>query len=380
MKITDITTHLLGVHGRNIVLVRVSTDAGIEGIGEAFSVGPDRATAAAVEHLALWLRGEDPFRIEHLWQTMYNFGRFPGGSVINAAISGIEQALWDITGKALGVPVHVLLGGRCRDRVLVYQGCGGDTPEDLAQGARLLVGKYGYKALKIGPFPPDADTTPWGEVLEAAGARMAAVRAAVGPGVEIGVDCHARLAAPIRAIELCRALEPYRPAFVEEPLRPENVEALAQVRAKAGVPIATGEMLYTKFQFRDLLMHEAADIIQPDVCCAGGLLECRKIAAMAEAFYVPLAPHNPMGPVATAVNVHLTAVIPNFLMLEYIPDDTPPRSEIVTRPMVVEDGYIPVPDTPGLGIELNEEALSRYPAVTWHRGFSYNEDGSVALI
>jgi galactonate dehydratase len=299
--------------------------------------------------------------------------------VVNAAISGIEHALWDIKGKALGVPVYELLGGPCRDRVRAYQSPGGSTPEEMAERAVALIARYGYTALKIGPNPANFQALPWATVVRAAARRLEAVRRAVGEEVDIGVDPHATIFEPARALAMAEALQPYRPFFFEEPLRPENVDALAKLAGRIRIPIATGEMLYTKWQFRELLFKQAVDIIQPDVCCAGGLLECKKIAALAEACYVTVAPHNPMGPVATAVNVHLAAAIPNFLILEYIPDDEPPRRDLVQEPVALRDGYLELPRRPGLGVELNLEALARYPFRRWHRPFPLREDGSMAF-
>ncbi len=379
MKITDIKTFLVNI-GRNLIFVKVCTDEGIEGIGEAYSVGPDDATVATIHHFKDWLVGRDPTDIEHLWQLMYNGSRFPGGSVINSAISGIEHALWDIAGKALGVPVYKLLGGKCRDKIRVYQSAGGGTPEQAAENAVATIEKYGYTAIKMGPHPPGSDQMPINAVIRGAAERMEAVRKAVGDDIDIGLDPHAKIFEPVRAIMMAEALKPYKPFFFEEPIRPENIDALVKVAAHVDIPLATGEMLYTKYEFRELLVKQAVDIIQPDICLTGGILECKKIAAMAEAYYVPLAPHNPMGPVATAVNVQFAASIPNFLILEYIPDDRPPRSELVKEPLKVEDGYITVPDKPGLGIELNEEAFAKYPFKPWHRGFVFREDGSVGFI
>jgi galactonate dehydratase len=380
MRITAVRSYLVQEGHRNLVFVKVVTDEGIEGIGEAYSVGPDEATAAVIHDFERWLIGEDPANIEHLWQLMYNGTRFPGGSIVNAAISGIEHALWDIQGKALGVPVYRLLGGKCRDRIRVYQGCGGATPEEMADHARALIESYGYTALKLGPHPPDADRMPINAVVREAARRLEAVRVAVGPDIDLGVDPHAKIFEPARAVAMAQALKPFHPFFFEEPLRPENMDALAKVASQVDIPLATGEMLYTKFQFRDLLVRQCVDIIQPDICCAGGLLECKKIAAMAEAFYVTVAPHNPMGPVATAVNVQLAACIPNFLILEYIPDDRPGRQDLVKEPLRVVDGYIPVPDRPGLGIELNEEAFERHPYRPWRRGVPIRVDGSVGFV
>ncbi|HLZ07769.1 MAG TPA: galactonate dehydratase [Chloroflexota bacterium] len=379
MKITTIETFPVDVNGRNLIFLKVNTDEGITGVGEAYSVGPDLATVETIRYFADWLAGEDPGNVEHLWARLYNQSRFPGGSIVNSAISGIEHALWDIKGKALGVPVYQLLGGKCRDRILAYHGCGGPTPEALAENAAARIEAGGYGAVKISPFNPGFERMSWGATLRIAAARLAAVREAVGDDIDIGVDPHATTFEPIRAIELAAALAPYRPSFVEEPLRPENIDALARVVAKVTVPIATGENLYTKYEFRELLVKQAADIIQPDICIAGGILELKKIAAMAEAFYVPVAPHNPMGPVATAVNVQFAASTPNFLILEYIADDRPPRRDLVKEPIRLKDGYLELPTAPGLGIELNEDAFPRFPYRTWHRVSPIRPDGSIAF-
>ena len=375
MRISHIESFLVDGGGRNYVFVKVVTDDGLFGIGEAYSCGPDHATVAAIHDFEDWLVGEDPRNVEFLWQKMYNFTRFPGGMVINAAISGIEQALWDISARDLGVPVWRLLGGKCRDKVRVYQGIGPDPDT-----AHALIEEKGFTAFKIGPFDGDADRTPMNTHPRIAAERLRSLRDALGDDIDIGVDPHAQIFEPYRALQMAEALAPYNPFFFEEPLRPENIDALASLRAKVNIPIATGEMLYTKFAFRDVLVKGAADILQPDVCVTGGLGEMKRIAALAETFYANIAPHNPMGPVAIAVNVHFAASTQNFLILEYVPDDKPPRRDFVKEPLVVKDGYIDVPDGPGYGIELNEDAFERYPAKRWHRGFSYRVDGSVAYL
>jgi galactonate dehydratase len=369
-------THL----GRNIPYVRVLTDAGVYGIGEAYSVGPDHATARAIEYFAEWIVGRDPLDIEGLWHLMYSGSRFPGGSVLNAAISGIEHALWDIKGKALNVPVYQLVGGKCREKVRVYQGVGGNTPQALAENAQALVAKYGYTALKMFPLPRGQKL--WHDMglaaaLKGAEARIKAVREAVGDEIDIGLDAHAQIFNPATAVALCRVLEPYRPLFLEEPLRPENREAMGYLRAQSSIPIATGEALYTKFEFRDLLAHQGADIIQPDIAVVGGLWEMKKIAAMAEAEYVSVAPHNPCGPVATAVNVHFALSTHNFLILEYRPDDDPNRRAVVDAPMRLEDGYLLPPEQPGLGIDLSLEECGKRVYRSWHRPFLWRVDGSL---
>jgi galactonate dehydratase len=380
LKISDVQVFLVGA-GRTYVYVKVLTDQGIYGWGEAYSAGPDEATAATVRDFKSWLVGKDPRNVEYLWATMYNFTRFPGGLVVNAAISGIEQALWDIAGKAAGLPVYMLLGGKCRDKIRVYQSASGKTPALLAESAKQLIAKYGYTAIKCAPHPSGSQSMPYNAVTRAAGERAEALRKAVGPDVDLGFDAHATIWEPYRALQMTEVLKPVRPLFIEEPLRMENIDALAGLRHKAQVPIATGECLYTKYEFRQLLAKEAADIIQPDICLAGGVLEQKKIAAMAEAHYVMVAPHNPLGPLATMVNVHFAASTPNFLILEYQPDDRSPRRDLIKGdPIVVKDGYLPIPDKPGWGYEMDEEAFKRLPAQPWHRGFAFRADGAPDFI
>jgi galactonate dehydratase len=379
IRITDIKAFLVGI-GRNHVFVKVETDQGIHGIGEAYSCGPDRATVAAIADFKNWLVGQDPRNVEYLWAMMYNFSRFPGGSVVNAAISGIEHALWDIAGKAAGLPVYRLLGGKCRDKVRVYQGVGGAEPGQLADSARAAVERYGLTAVKMAPHPPNMHAAPYNAVTRAAGQRIAAVRDALGPDRDIAVDIHAQFFEPRRAARVARAIEPYQPMWLEEPIRPENVDALAKLASHVSVPLASGECNYTKFEFQRILHAQALDILQPDICLCGGMLEMKKIAAMAEAHYVVIAPHNPMGPVANVVNTHFAASTPNFLILEYTPDDTPPRRDLVLDPPVVKDGYLPLSERPGWGLELNEEAFRHYPPKPWRRGFGFRADGAVDFI
>jgi galactonate dehydratase len=380
LKITDIQSFLVDAGGRNLCFVKVMTDAGIFGFGEAYSVGPDEATVATIKDFKGWLLGKDPRNVEYLWATMYNFTRFPGGAVINAAMSGIEHALWDIAGKAAGLPVYMLLGGKCRDRVRVYQSAGGRTPAQLAENAKALIAKYGYTAIKMAPHPPGSQSMPYNAVTRAAGQRAEAVRNAVGPDVDLAFDAHATLFEPIRAAQMAEALKPAHPYFLEEPIRMENMDAMQNLKQRMQIPLATGECLYTKHDFRQLLSKQAADIVQPDVCLAGGILELKKIAGMAEAHYVVVAPHNPMGPLATMVNVHFAACTPNFLILEYHPDDESPRKDLIKDPILVKNGYLEIPNKPGWGYEVNEEAFRRYPPKPWHRGFAYRADGAPDFI
>jgi galactonate dehydratase len=378
MKITKIDTYLVSMGHRNIPYVKVHTDEGIYGVGEAYSCGPDKATVEVIRDFEEWLIGRDPRDIEGNYHLMYAGSRFPGGSVVNAAISGIEHALWDIAGKAAGLPVYRMVGGKCRDRIRVYQAPRGNSPEELADNAVALIEKYGYTAIKMGPLPGNWHTMPWNQALRETEKRVNAVRDAVGPDIDIGLDPHARLFEVSRAMELCAVVAPMRPFFVEEPLRPENYDALAKLAAKVDVPLATGEMLYTRHEFRELINTQAVNIIQPDICLMGGLWEMKKIAAMAEASYMSVAPHNPCGPIATAVNVHFAASTTNFIILEYHADDEGARREIVDEPMKLVNGYLELPDKPGLGIDLNIEAMAKYPFKSWRRPVPIRPDGSQA--
>jgi galactonate dehydratase len=375
LKITDVQAFPIGAMNHNFVLVKVTTDQGLYGWGQAYSVGPDEATAAVVRDYRSWLVGKDPRNVEYLWATMYNFARFPGGSVINAAISGIEHALWDIAGKAAGLPVYMLNGGKCRNKVRVYQSAGGNTPAQLAESAKRLIAENGYTAVKMAPYPSGAQAMPYNAVTRAAGERAAAVRDAVGPDIDLCFDAHATIFEPVRAQQIAEALKPARPLFLEEPLRMENVDALASLRHKVEIPIATGECLYTKFEFRELLEKQAADIIQPDICLTGGFLEMRKIAAMAEAHYVVVAPHWG-GCMANMINTHFGACTPNLLIVEYVPDHTGPFKDLIKGMIAARNGYLEIPDAPGWGYEMNEEAFRHYPPQPWHRGFAFRADGT----
>jgi galactonate dehydratase len=380
LKITDVQAHLVSLGGRNHCMVKVTTDAGVYGWGEAYSVGPDEATVATVHDFKSWLVGKDPRNVEYLWAVMYQFTRFPGGAVINSAISGIEHALWDIAGKAAGLPVYMLLGGKCRDKIRVYQSAGGRTPAELGESAKRLIAAHGYTALKMRPHPGESPKLPINAVIRGAEERARAAREAVGPDVDLAFDAHATIFEPIRAFQIAEAIRPARPFFIEEPLRMENVDALASLKQKIEIPLATGECLYTKFEFREILARQAADIVQPDVCIAGGIMEMKKIAGMAEAHYVSVAPHNPMGPLATMINVHFAASAPNFLILEYTPDNRSPRKDLVREPIMVKDGYLPVPDKPGWGYDIDEEVIRKNPPKPWHRGFVFRPDGAPDFI
>ena len=371
MKITAIKTVVVNAQMRNWVFVKVETDvAGLHGWGEASLEWKTRAVVGAVEDFAPMLVGEDPERIEFLYQKMYRQSFWRMGVIGMSAISGIEQALWDIRGKSLGQPVYKLLGGAVRDKVRMYTHLGGgdmeavyesqqsDDPQIFVERA-LAVREQGYNAVKVLITPPTESLNAIG-AYDYAERMMRALREAVGDEMDIMIDCHGRHF-PANAIEFCRVLAPYRPFFIEEPVPPENVDAMAEVRKASPVPIATGERLVTRFGFREVFEKQACHVIQPDLCHCGGLWEAKKIAAMAETYYMGVAPHNPLGPVANAAALHFALSTPNFLIQEDMLTDVPWRWDVVQSSLQTEDGYWLISDAPGLGVEVDEEAAKRHP-------------------
>ena len=308
--------------------------------------------------------GRDPFNIKHFTQMAYDdiAGR-RGTMDFYCAISGLEQAMWDITGKKLGVPIYQLLGGACRDKIRVYANGwsgGAKTPEAIAEKASQII-EMGFTALKFDPIPGPWRSFVSREVEEEAVENVAAVRQAVGPDVEILVEMHRRLA-PMHAVRIARNIEQFRPFWYEEPVLAENVDALAAVKREINIPIVTGEELYTKFEFREIFEKQAADIINPDVCNVGGILELKEIAAMAEPYYVVVSPHNYNSTtLGLAATLQVSTNIPNFLITEYFVNLESFGQEIAHNPFQVKDGYISIPQGAGLGIELNEDALKQHP-------------------
>lgn len=369
MKITELETTY--VRPRWLFL-KVHTDEGITGLGEPVVEGRSQTVAAAVQEIGRYLIGKDPRRIEHHWQAIYRGQFYRGGPVLSSALSGIEQALWDITGKWLGQPVYRLLGGATRDRIRMYGHVGGETYDEYIESAKVSV-DAGFTALKTGvPGPVQIVDTP--AKVEQVARRFGEIREAVGPGVDVGIDFHGRVS-PAMAVRLARALEPYQPMFIEEPVLPENVDALVTVARSTSIPVATGERLFTKWGFREVLERQAAVILQPDLSHAGGILECKKIAAMAECYYAAIAPHCPLGPIALAACLQLDACIPNFLVQEHVT-----LGEGYLRdPFEIVDGYVDLPTKPGLGIGLDDEAVAdKLYDGSWETPRLWHDDGSVA--
>lgn len=377
MKITDIETIAIHYRSRDFVFVRVHTDEGLIGTGEGTLEGRARTIQSAVNELKDYIVGEDPLRIEHLWQKMYRHTFYRGGPLLMSAISGVDQALWDIFGKASNLPVHQLLGGRVRDRIKVYaNGPRGETPEELAESALQIV-EDGFTAMKLCPFPATKPVDGQ-KVIHFARAVMEKVRDAVGPDIDLAIDCHGRLS-PAMAITLGKAVAEYGIYFYEEPCLPENVATMATVAREVGIPVATGERLMTSWGFRDVLEQQAAVILQPDLAHCGGISAGRKIAVMGEVYYAGFAPHNPLSPVNMKASLHLDAATPGFIIQEWVWDDKGSiRDEILLNPVKIKDGWAEIPMEPGLGTDLNLELCAANPAQGTHLPVLWHDDGSVA--
>ena len=363
MKITKVETFHVKPRW---IFVKVSTDEGIIGWGEADLEGRNLVTAAAVDSLKDMIIGEDPRNIEYLYKLMYAGGFYRGGAAVYSAISGIEQALWDIKGKWLNVPVWQLLGGKSRDRIRMYAHIFGNVDytdmeerecrDLLVEHAKKKVAR-GFKSLKT-PFicPYRHIETP--AMVTRFVERIAEIREAFGDDIDLAVDFHGRVSAAM-APWLCKELEPYGLMFVEEPVLPENVDAMARVARMTTIPIATGERKFTTFEFREILEKQAANVLQPDLCHAGGISQVMKIAAMGETYYCSMAPHNPLGPLALAACLQVDTVIPNFTAQEHpsFEDGWDLGGPYLKKPFEIVDGYITVPEGPGMGIEIDEAGI-----------------------
>ena len=365
MRVKGVMPHLADLGGgKNLLFVKVETEGGPHGWGECYTqVDRDASIVAHVDALGRYLAGRDASQITHFVHMAYNdFAAKRGAMDFWSALSGLEQALWDIAGKRHGVPVFELLGGACRERIRVYANgwYSHGAPPEYAERARETVGR-GFTALKFDPFPGPWRTHISQEAEEQAVATVAAVREAVGPKIDLLIEVHRRLA-PMHAVRVARAMEPFRPFWYEEPVPSTNLEALAECRRQIGIPIVTGEELYTRTEFRRVFELRAADIINPDVCNCGGIMELRAIAQMAEASFVTVSPHNYNSTtVGLAATLQVSAAIPNFLITEYFVNFEAKGREIANPGFEMRGGYIAVPQRPGLGIELDEAALARFP-------------------
>lgn len=364
LKITKLETVLVKPRW---LFLKIHTDAGIVGLGEPIVEGRALTVRAAIEEIAPYLVGKDPRRVVHHWQAIYRHAFYRGGPILTSALSGIDHALWDIKGKAFGVPVYELLGGPTRDRIRVYAHAG--KPDLLKQKKA-----QGFTAFKCGPFkmrPARFVESPTfvAKVAEA----FSALRDAAGPDCDIGIDFHGAIS-PALAKVLIKALEPYLPMFVEEPVNCQEHDLMAEIARGTHLPIATGERVFTKWGFREVLEKKAAIILQPDLCHAGGITEVRLIAGMAEAHYASIAPHNPLGPISLAAGVQIAASIPNFLCQEQVSLG----EGYVKVPFKVREGYLDLPTAPGLGVELDDAQMADKVDHQWKNREEYDvDDGSV---
>ena len=357
------------------LLVRIYCEDGTVGIGEGGVHGWQRPTQTMVEVMTPYLLGKDPHCIEHHYQFLYRSSHFMG-SVVQGALSAIDIALWDIKGKRLGVPIYDLIGGKTRDKVRCYMHVRGETLDELVQDA-MLKAKHGFTAVRFSPWGPHyylhRSYTEW---AEEAVQRVGAVREAVGSGVDICVELHRQMN-PAESIALGRRLAQFHPFFYEDPMLPDSPARMGDVQEHCTIPIATGERFTTIFEFQQLLENKACAYVRPDLCLCGGLTGCKKVAALAEAQHVKMIPHNPLSPVSTAACVQLDACIPNFALQEYTGEAEPPKSELLQQPLRLEEGYLIIPDGPGLGIALREEALHKYPPLDKVLDTPLGYDGSV---
>lgn len=361
MKITDIQCYTMDAFRTNWTFIKVETDEGLYGWGEASLGTQEQALNGCVMDLKRLVVGRDPMQIEKMWFEVYRDMYWKGGPVFLSALSGIEMALWDIVGKFFNTPVYNLLGGKMRDRVPMYANAwftGARKPETFAKKAKQTV-SLGIRALKWDPFGKAHMTISHQEMNQAV-ACIGAVREAVGPDIDLLIECHGRFN-PMTAIEIAREIACFKPYFMEEPVPPDSLEAMARVKARSPVPVAAGERIYSKYGFRDAFALDALDIAQPDVFHTGGIMEAKKIAAMAEANHIPVSYHNPSGPVSNACILQLAACVPNFLIHEIMLTDGSFRKEITNEIVEYEDGSILIPDRPGLGIDVNIDAVLARP-------------------
>jgi galactonate dehydratase len=386
MKVTNIRTLVVNAEMRNWVFCKVETDQpGLFGWGEGSLEWKTRAVVGVIEDLAPMVVGEDPRRIEHIYQKLYRQSFWRLGVIGMSGISAIEQALWDIKGKLLGVPVYELLGGQVREKVRMYTHLGGGDMRSVYETfevgplidlAQKVIGN-GYSAVKVVFVPYSEPLEGIGKVKRFA-KLMGKLRDAIGDTVDVMIDFHGRTY-PAMAIQYIHAVEEFSPYFCEEPVPPENVEALLEVRQSVRVPIATGERLVGRHQFRPVFENRVCHVIQPDLCHCGGIMEAKKIAAMAETYQMGVAPHNPLGPVANAVALHFALSTPNFLIQEDMLTDVPWRWDVVRSSLETENGYWLPTQAPGLGIEVNEEQARKHPfqQEVMHSTTIRAEDGAV---
>ena len=361
LKVTNVKTFTVDAFRTNWVFVKVYTDEGIDGVGEGTLEYKEKALIGAMEHIAEYLIGKNPLEIEKHWHMLYRDAYWRGGAVLMSALSAVETALWDILGKYLNTPVYQLLGGKVNERVRIYANgwfSGAKTPQEFAKKAKEAV-ERGITALKWDPFGKSYMNLSNQDLTNALHC-VSEVRRAVGNDVDLMIEGHGRFNIPT-AIKIAQELLPFNPMFFEEPVPPDNLDALKAVKEKSPIPLAAGERLYTRWDYNTFFAQMPADYIQPDVSHAGGIMELKKIAAIAESKYIPFAPHNPSGPVANAATLQLAACCPNFCILEIMYSDVDYRKNLTNENLVFENGYIHIPQKPGIGIEINEQECLKHP-------------------
>ncbi len=376
MQITDITCYPVWGGSRNYLFVVVDTDEGLYGVGESGLTGRELAVIGAIDHFKPLLVGQDPTRIEHIWQTLSRGGFFPHGPILGSAIAAVDIALYDIKGKALGLPVYDLLGGRVRDKVVCYcHLAGGHDPraEGLVADARQKVAE-GWKFIRWG-LSNNGELLEPGPAVRAAIVQFRALREAVGDEVELCFDVHTRLSPP-DALLLCREVAPFRPFFIEDPLRSESPQAFHHLRERTDVPLAAGEQFSSKWDFREMIDNDLIDYARVDLCICAGFTEGLKIAGWCEGHYIDMAVHNPLGPVATAACLQFNLAVSNFAVQEQPARPGMALTGLVPNQPVWEDGYLLAPTAPGLGIEFDRRAAAAHPFKMQEFAHLRREDGS----
>ena len=387
MKITKVTPYSVNVTGwRNYNFVRVDTDEGIYGVGEAFCAGPDKAWQEVVTYFGELIKGQDAMDRERVQQYIVNISRFPAGMLLGTAGAAIELALWDIAGKVANLPVYQLMG-KVRDKVPLYTHLqaadrtkgGGSDPKVALEMAQMKKEKYGYFAAKV--MLGEVGYHPYGSSERLLAETVGLIRQEMGEDYEIGVEMMTRSYTAIQGLRYCKAIEPYRPMFAEEVIRPDRIEDMVEIAKNVTFPIATGEQLTTLQDFERLIRLDAASVLQPEILILG-FATMRKVAALAEPSHKEIMPHNPLSPLANCINVHYCMCTPNAVMLESEPRDASPEKDLVTEFLPIEDGYIRPNEKPGWGMDLNYELFEQHPMKFWARNYvgskaSTNADGSV---
>ena len=374
MKIEAVESFFIG----SAYVVRIRTDSGLTGIGQTACWGFPEAVEQIVNKFESYLIGQDPFRIEHHWQTLYRMGPFRG-STLSGAVSAVDIALWDIKGKHYNAPVWDLMGGRCRDKIRLHLLMGGDTPDEVASRASAAA-EEGFTAVKFDPLPLGYQDMTQARLIRSARELVAAARGAVGDDVDIIVEIHRKLT-PMVAVVLGEALVEFRPLFYEDPIQIDSIMSQGEIAQRITLPVANGERMHTIWEFRELLAHGGPQYVRPDVGLAGGLTHCKKIAAVAESYHCAVVTHNYLGPILTAASVHLDTCIPNFVVQEYSKADELPEKQVFKSALRRAGGYIPVPEAPGLGVELDEALLAKtvHEEQDLTRNLPMRQDGSLAI-